>query len=224
MRIVCFADTHGSHEKAKIPEGDMLVFAGDYTYDHHKKEVKQITRFNQWLGKHPHKHKIMIAGNHDKFCERDHYQASGYITNAIYLNDSGATVAGLKVWGSPISPFFNNWAFNRRRGAEIKRHWDMIPDDTQILITHGPPSGILDEVSTQAYWHGLSKGDSRKHVGCDDLAAAICRLHKLKLHVFGHVHESWGREDIGGKVYVNCSMGYHWMGQWREPIVVEIDS
>jgi Icc-related predicted phosphoesterase len=223
VRIVCFSDTHGYHKKVKIPHGDVLIYAGDYTYDQND-EVGQLTRFNKWLGKFSHDHKIMIAGNHDWLFERDHYHAASLVSNATYLNDSEAHVNGLKVWGSPITPAFNNWAFNRDRGEAIKRHWDMIPDDIDILVTHGPPRGILDEVEGDTgYWMDQGKRKAReRHVGCDDLLAAICRLKNLKLHVFGHLHGSWGNEVHGGIRYVNCSCGYWWHGQRKPAIVVEI--
>lgn len=210
MRVVCFSDTHGHHSKLKdVPDGDILIFAGDYTYDQ-RDEIKQLSRFNKWLGTLPHKHKIMIAGNHDWLFEREHYLATGIVTNAIYLNDSSTTIGKLKVWGSPVTPAFNNWAFNRQRGSEIKRHWNMIPDDTNILVTHGPSRGVLD-------W------DARKHLGCDDLAATLCKLHNLKLHVFGHIHSGHGQENNGGVQYVNGACGYWWHHQWNQPIVVDID-
>ena len=211
MRIVCFGDTHGYHKKMQIPNGDLLIFAGDYTKDHTKDEIRQLIQFNEWLEKFHHRHKLFISGNHDFFLEREHYAAVSHITNATYLNDSETTVDGLKIWGSPISPYFNGWAFNRHPGPEIQRHWDMIPDDIDILITHGPPAGILDKTKD---------GD---RAGSVDLKNTINdRLKNLKLHVFGHIHESWGKEEHNGVIYVNCSKGYHWLGQHKPAITVEI--
>lgn len=209
MRIVCFADTHGYHKKVQIPHGDLLIFAGDYTYDQND-EAGQLSKFNEWLGKFKHKHKIVIAGNHDWLFEKDHYHAVSLLTNAIYLNDSLATVENLKIWGSPITPYFNGWAFNRHPGPEIQRHWDLIPDDIDILVTHGPPAGILDKTE-----EGIK-------VGSIELKEKIKSLKNLKLHVFGHMHPAWGREEHDGVVYVNCAKGYHWHGQNKPAITVKI--
>jgi Icc-related predicted phosphoesterase len=111
-----------------------------------------------------------------------------------YLCDSGTEFEGLKIWGSPWTPVFFNWHFMKKRGEEIKKQWDLIPDDIDILITHGPPFGILD-VS------GLSS--RRKpggfHCGCKDLTQTLERLTKLKLHVFGHIHDGYGKMAIGHK-------------------------
>ena len=211
MRIVCFGDTHGYHKKVQIPHGDMLIFAGDYTKDHTEDEIGQLTRFNEWLGKFRHSHKLTIAGNHDWFFHFNHHYATNLVTNATYLNDSMTTIDGLKIWGSPITPYFRGWAFNRHPGPEIQRHWDMIPDDIDILITHGPPAGILDKV------------ESGEKVGSVDLKNTINeRLNSLKLHVFGHIHPAWGKEEHNGVIYVNCSKGYHWLGENKPAIVVEI--
>jgi len=123
------------------------------------------------------------------------------------LNDSPFEYEGLKFWGSPISPTFFDWSFNRDRGPKIKRHWDMIPNDTDILITHGPPAGILDR--------------NRKNVncGCDDLLEALARVNP-KLHVFGHIHESYGIHDSSSTKFVNASKGYNPVKNL--PIVVDI--
>ncbi|HXN74932.1 MAG TPA: hypothetical protein VN855_00385, partial [Candidatus Acidoferrum sp.] len=110
------------------------------------------------------------------------------------LNDSGIEVEGIKIWGSPVQPFFHDWAFNRRRGAEIKKHWDLIPEDTEILVTHGPPLGILDVT--------IRNGE---HVGCADLMDKIL-ISQIKLHTFGHIHEGHGYKYQDGRVFVNASV------------------
>ncbi|MBC7410804.1 MAG: metallophosphoesterase, partial [Arcicella sp.] len=106
--------------------------------------IEEIEMFNEWMGSLPHRHKVVIAGNHDFFFEKYPKEAKRLITNATYLNDSGILIEGLHIWGSPIQPWFYDWAFNRKRGKDIRKHWDLIPTNTDILITHGPPFGILD--------------------------------------------------------------------------------
>jgi Icc-related predicted phosphoesterase len=116
------------------------------------------------------------------------------ITNAIYLEDSGITIEGLKIWGSPISPNYHSWAFNCERGEEIRKHWDLIPEDTDILITHCPPFGILDF------------DPEGKPKGCEDLLTIIQQKVKPRLHIFGHLHDAHGQIQIGETLFVNASM------------------
>ncbi len=121
VRIVCISDTHGQHAKLSVPVGDVLIHAGDFmTYGDTPKE---IVDFNHWLGKQSHRFKVVIAGNHDLMFERHPGAAEELLSNAIYLENSGTELLGLKFWGSPVQPEFNNWAFNVARGAAIRRYW-----------------------------------------------------------------------------------------------------
>src|SRR5580658_3578813 len=99
LRIVCISDTHGQHAKLHLPEGDILVHAGDFMAFGDK--PREVTDFNQWLGKQTHRHKVVIAGNHDWMFERHPGAAQALLTNAIYLENSGTEIEGLKFWGSP---------------------------------------------------------------------------------------------------------------------------
>ena len=160
MKIVCISDTHDKHNQLELPDGDMLIHAGDVSSQ--GKQI-QVEAFLKWFSAQPHKHKIFIAGNHDFFFERmpEDYIQSLIPENVIYLNDSGVTIEGLKIWGSPVQPWFYDWAFNRKRGKDIRKHWDLIPTNTDILITHGPPFGILDATN------------SGEKVGCEDLLDVV---------------------------------------------------
>jgi Icc-related predicted phosphoesterase len=189
MKIVCISDTHGLHRQVDVPEGDILLHAGDVSKRGKEQEIKE---FNDWLGELPHPHKVVIAGNHDFLFEENPKLAEPLITNAIYLNDSFLEIDGLKIWGSPISPWYHDWAFNRKRGAEIKKHWDLIPEGIDILITHGPPFGIMDYTFT---------GHT---VGCEELTKAIERV-KPKIHLFGHIHEGYGQVQTERTLYINAS-------------------
>jgi Icc-related predicted phosphoesterase len=191
MKIICISDTHNLHKNLKVPNGDILIHAGDMTC---VGEIDEIKEFNEWLGTLPHRHKIVIAGNHDLHFEEESTKAKSLITNAIYLQDSEITIEGLKIWGSPISPNYHSWAFNRGRGEEIKKHWDLIPEDTDILITHCPPFGILDF------------DPEGKPKGCEELLKIIQQKIKPRLHVFGHLHDAHGQVKIGETVFVNASM------------------
>lgn len=191
MRIVCISDTHGQHEGLSVPDGDVLVHAGDFTLD--SCGELSSARFNHWLGDLPHKRKVVIAGNHDFIFERRPDWAPGLLTNATYLCDSGCEIGGLKFWGSPITPRFMDWAFMRDRGADIRKHWDLIPDDTDVLITHGPPSHVLDT--------SYRGGD---HLGCTDLMESVEYIQP-QLHVFGHIHGGRGLRHITDTTYVNAA-------------------
>ena len=191
MKVICISDTHNLHHQAPpIPDGDILIHAGDIT---RSGSFQDVENFNNWLGTLPHRYKVCICGNHDFCFERNLEASKKLITNAHYLQDSEITIEGLKIYGSPWQPWFLDWAFNLERGAELKAKWDKIPDDTNILITHGPPQGILDRVR------------SGELVGCEELRKRLSTLKQLKLHVFGHIHEAYGTAELDNIKLVNAS-------------------
>lgn len=205
MRIVMISDTHGLHRRVRIPDGDLLLHAGDLT---NHGELDQVADFNDWLGTLPHRHKFVIAGNHD-FCFEESDGAARLLTNATYLLDSGVTVEGLRIWGSPWQPWFFDWAFNLQRGPEIRAKWKLVPDATDILITHGPPRGFGDRT------------DSGEDAGCADLLAEIRERIRPRLHVFGHIHEGYGQWNDGETTFVNastCNLDYDPV---QPPIVID---
>ena len=192
LKIVCISDTHGKHKDVCLPDGDVLIHAGDFmTYGD---RLSEIASFNHWLSKQPHRHKIVIAGNHDLLFESDPSLARTQITAATYLENSAVEIEGLRIWGSPQQPRFLDWAFNVDRGPAIRRYWDMIHAKTDILVTHGPPFGILDTIDS-----------SGEHLGCEELAIAVRRV-RPKLHIFGHIHGGHGRCELNGIGYVNASV------------------
>jgi Icc-related predicted phosphoesterase len=206
MKIVLISDTHTNHN-FRIPEGDILIHAGDVSSRGTKAEVDA---FIQWFQSQPHKYKIFIAGNHDFYFEdaaKNNEQTE--FENLIYLNDSGCEINGLKFWGSPIQPTFFDWAFNRKRGAEIKKHWDLIPTDTDILITHGPPHKILDLTTNGTY------------SGCKELKKKVIKIQP-KLHVFGHIHEGYGTTTINKTLFVNASLLNEKYQSVHIPIVIDL--
>jgi len=208
---------------------DILIFAGDCSSRGYFHEIKDFT---QWLSKQPATYKVMIAGNHDFGFEtianfdyekptnskqRPPHLEEIIPDNVTYLNDEGTEILGLKIWGSPIQPWFHNWAFNRQRGEEIKKHWDLIPDDSDIVITHGPPRGMLDRISPK-----FERYNENPHVGCDDLLEAIQRV-KPKVNVFGHIHEGHGITEKDGTTYINASCLDDNYGPSNPPIILEIE-
>ncbi len=189
LKIVMISDTHGEHRKIKIPECDLLIHAGDILQG--GMEVGILEDFNKWLGEQPAKGIVCIAGNHDFIFEKVDI-ARGLITNATYLQDEYTHVNGLKIYGSPWQPEFFNWAFNLPRGEAIKKKWDMIPTDTDILVTHGPPLGYQDRVGN-------------KHVGCEELEKRVKEIKPL-IHVFGHIHCGAGYTQDEHTTYVNAAI------------------
>jgi len=208
MHITLISDTHFQHKKLQLEGGDMLIHAGDLCG--HGTEAEAVA-FMKWFEEQPFTHKIFIAGNHDWFFQE--YGAT-YISQLIpknihYLNDSGVEIEGFKIWGSPIQPEFFDWAFNRKRGAEINQHWKLIPKDTDILITHGPPFGILDRTL------------GNMNVGCEMLLKKVNQI-KPKLHVFGHIHEGYGLIEKDNIIFANASTLNVNYQMTNSPIILEL--
>ncbi len=192
MKFVFLSDTHSKHDQVTVPEGDCLVHCGDMSS---RGDLYEIEKFSLFIKKLPHKHKIIIAGNHDFSFEDERKQEAEELiktAGAIYLNDSGTQIEGVNFWGSPVQPWFYAWAFNRERGQEIKQHWDLIPANTDVLMTHGPPYGILDKTLLG------------KLVGCEELLKKVKEV-KPKIHAFGHIHESAGVLEKDGTIFINAS-------------------
>ena len=214
MKIIAISDTYSFHRQVEIPEGDVLVHAGDISW---KGELDIIEDFSNWLKELPHQ-KIVIGGNHELGLERGskRKQMIDFIvkSGAHYLEDDGIEIDGVKFHGSPITPYFFDWEFNRQRGADIKHHWDLIPDDTNVVITHGPPYGILDKVKNN---HSRDP-----HQGCEELLKRLKQLPNLKASIFGHIHEAAGEIEIDGVKYVNaatCTSNYD---PTNKPIIINI--
>lgn len=200
MEVTVISDTHGMHGKLTLPGGDVLIHCGDFTGNG---TLKEILDFNKWLGDQDYANIIVIAGNHEMLLERDPAVAEICLTNCTYLKDSFVIIDGKKFYGSPWQPTFMNWAFNLPRGEKLKAKWDLIPDDIDVLITHGPPHMVLDEAPD------IYTGKPR-NVGCEELMKAVERV-KPKFHCFGHIHEGYGQLVKNGTHFINasiCDMGY----------------
>lgn len=217
LRICLISDTHERHRELDVPDADLLIHAGDATMNG---KLAAIADFDDWLGSLPHRSKCVIAGNHDRTLESKPEKARPLIRHATYLQDSGTTVGGLRIWGSPWQPEFMSWAFNLERGAPLREKWALIPADTDILVTHGPPLGHGDFVA---------RGE---RVGCEQLALRLLELD-VRLHVFGHIHEGYGVTHAGKTLFANasnCDLGYEatqppilleWKGRGAVPVVLE---
>lgn len=216
MRIVCISDTHERHNQLAIPEGDVLIHAGDATF---QGKVETISAFNEWLGTLPHKHKLVIAGNHDWLFQREPTLALSIMSNATYLEDGWIVLDGVKFYGSPWQPTFCNWAFNLPRGESLRAKWERIPRDTNILITHGPPHGIGDDV---VRFNNRTGEYIIERVGCEELRKTVDELPDLKLHVFGHIHKGYGQYGLSGKMFVNASLLDDDYRVAHKPIVIDL--
>jgi Icc-related predicted phosphoesterase len=183
----------------------------------------ELAAFDDWLAQLPHAHKLFVAGNHDWLFERGAAEARALLRHATYLQDSGAEIGGLHFWGSPWQPWFLSWAFNLPRGPALRVKWDLIPLGTDVLITHGPPSGILDRVKPSLVSRAVNAlAGQGEHVGCRDLREASVRIAP-RLHVFGHIHESYGREQNGPTTYVNASSCDAAYEPIQPPIVIDVE-
>lgn len=220
MKIVAISDTHTYHERLtskanfpnKLPNGDLLIHAGDFSSVGRKGEVEDFFNWLKQVAPNYTYGVVFIAGNHDRsFDPKFNYennqttkpawvvdiisdiQSSG---NIHYLENSSVNINGFNIWGSPITPWFHGdrWAFNKHRGDEIKAVWDTIPMNTDIIVTHGPVAYKLDFTVYD-----------KLYVGCEDLRKAVNTI-KPKLHISGHIHEGYDVDYDEHTTYVNASI------------------
>ncbi|KAL3669929.1 hypothetical protein V7S43_005303 [Phytophthora oleae] len=226
LRVVCISDTHAKHRNLKnTPDGDILLHCGDFT---NRRTHDEIRDFNDWLGTLPHKHKIVIAGNHDacmdavaydqhwnKAFRHEEYNdpslSEALLTNCTYLEDRFVVVEGVKIYGSPMTPPIPGraGAFNVARGSADQQHWAKVSTDVDILMTHGPPHGILDTTFT-----GL-------HAGSEALTEMATRI-RPRFHLFGHIHEAYGAIRVGKTVFVNAASSTLLAKPRHAPVVLDI--
>lgn len=215
MRITFISDTHNKHKHLTskdynniLGSGDVLIHAGDLTMGGLNYEIND---FLEWFSNTNYDHKIFIAGNHDFGFETMTDIDPKYKEKGVqYLFDSGTEIDGIKIWGSPWQPEFYNWAFNLPRGEKLAEKWALIPEDTDILITHGPALGCLDQ---------LPRGE---RVGCHDLYYRILQV-RPKIHVCGHIHCGYGQKYHEGVEFLNASILDEEYNVHNKPIVIDFD-
>lgn len=208
MKIVCISDTHGFHSRLKMPKGDVLIHAGDATQIGKPEECLE---FISWFQAQRYPYKLFVPGNHDFGFDRQAWlrQLLHAPHRGVYfLQDSGVEIGGLLFYGAPWIPNLKGWAFY---GDELllTLKFAKIPDQTNVLITHGPPEGLMD--------------DCGHHVGSPELKKRLEQLRPLghlKLHVFGHIHEGYGRQN--GSVNAAICTGEYM--PTNPPIVVELNN
>lgn len=226
MRIVAVADTHTFTEDLRVPDGDVFVHAGDMGRGG---ELEELQRVAAWLRSLPHRHKVVVAGNHDwslapctqretlcraciarglHRCDPSSVERGrDLFADMIYLQDERVVVDGLAFYGSPWQPEFGGWAFNLRRGAALAEKWALIPDSIDVLITHGPPMDIGD------------RSPMGGRAGCADLRARVAEV-RPRLHLFGHIHQDGGVWQHGATTFANVTT---WECE-RQPTVIDIDA
>jgi len=220
MKLTLISDTHCRLRKIIVPESDLLLHAGDLTFQGNVQEISQELRELGRIAKNFKHGCILTPGNHDRLFENNWALAKQMCEDEgiKVLHQEGIEVEGLKIWASANSPAFCNWAFNVDR-LEIAKYWAEIPDDTHVLITHGPPMGILDGVER---FNGKLCEFEIEHVGCYALKERISELKQLKLHVFGHIHGGYGKLQVGDITYVNASNCTEQYRPTNPPIIVEL--
>ncbi len=207
MRIVALGDTHTQHWNVSVPQGDVFIFAGDAEF----RSVLDLIDFNAWLSSLKYESIIVIAGNHDFFCERHPNEIRKYLTKAIYLKDEQFVLPnGMKIWGSPMTKTFLNWAFMESDENLGRYHWSKIPKDADILLVHGPAYGHLDTA--------VPEGD---HLGSKTLAKKIKEL-RIPYLVCGHIHGGYGIEKVDHTTYINCSVLNEEYQLVNKPIVIDV--
>lgn len=212
-KFVCISDTHNQLDRVYVPPGDVLLHTGDVSF---RGTTPELMKFNQDIMKLPHKHKILVPGNHDFMFEDNPERARELIDpSVIILNGTGVEINGIKIWGSPIQPWFHDWAFNRN-DQFLLEYWRQIPEDTDILMTHCPPYMIRDMV----YRHGTL---AIENVGDRFLADNVKNRVKPKIHVFGHIHEGHGVSEIDGISYINAAILNERYEPTNKPILFHLD-
>jgi len=211
MKVVIISDTHCQHDSIELPDGDILIHAGDSTYEG---TIKQISSFGDWLKKQAKRfrHILFIAGNHDDLFQNDRVLAMSLTLapNVYYLEDSIKVIDGIRFYGSPWQPWYYDFAFQPPKGKSLKDKWDCIPDGTDVLITHGPPYGIRDLTDR-----------TNEQVGDRDLLEAVQKI-KPKIHIFGHIHEGYGIDYNTDTIFVNASTCNRQYRPINPPIMLDI--
>lgn len=206
MKIQLISDSHNMHGQIEIDQSiDMVIFCGDESnLKNPYLNEQEFLNFYEWYKSLNVQYKLFVAGNHSTYIFNNEREARKLFEDAgiIYLNKDEVTIEGIKFYGDPTTPSFGDWVFMSKR-EKMKKHWDLIPDDVNVLITHGPPKYMLDL--------SFKKTGELEFCGCSNLRKRIRALKYLKLSVFGHIHNNYEVENAGIKIvdgvtFVNASM------------------
>lgn len=202
VKIVCFSDYHAAKEQIEMPRGDILIFCGDWSG---QGSVMDVIIFADVMRSYKFKHKIVCAGNHDWPAFESHALVKEIFKERgiTYLCEEDIAIHDLSFYVTPWTPEFCGWAFMEKEEDLVKRY-AKIPKNTDVLITHGPPDGILDHC--KGSW------------ALRDVVDSI----KPKAHLFGHIHSAYGIEERSGTIFVNCSILNDQYEMANIPVVIEL--
>jgi predicted phosphodiesterase len=213
MKLTVISDIHGLFNNLILKKGETLIIAGDFSIEGQEEEFK---RFIKWLDKQKFKNKIVVGGNHDGYIYNNEKAKQKLKQYCIYLENEGTKLNNINFWGSPYTPRFNYWFFMKERGKELKENWDLVPNNTNVLIGHGMPYGILDNTS-------YPNGDIGQNVGDFDLLNKIKHLSNLKIYIGGHLHLNGGKIYIKNNIqFINASVVNEDYELTNKPIIIEI--
>lgn len=216
MKLACISDTHGQEGALTVPDADVLVHCGDFSNLGSEAELR---KFSEWLKRLPHQHVLVNPGNHDGMTFEDPHLAKSIIEGSRpgvrLLMHERLELGGFKWFFSPWTPEWAGWWW-MLEAPEIAAKWAEIPDDTEILVTHGPPLGILDTVER----------DESVHCGCRALSDRVANLKQLRVHAFGHLHHSGGQKFEHNRcTFYNCAVldDHNRMRQQIRGHVIEVE-
>jgi Icc-related predicted phosphoesterase len=216
INVTLLSDTHTKERNVLVNGGDLILHSGDVMNSGY--DWEDLYDFLTWFSELPYKMKVFTPGNHDRYIEDKPFDAWKMIREfndkgVICLIDDFVEFEGLKIYGSPWQPEFYNWAYNLpRNGWEIEQKWKDIPDDTDILLTHGPAWGILDTVVNRRDFN----------LGCEMLAKRLETLHPL-IHNCGHIHTGYGYVEKNGTHFFNSSILDERYRHNQKPFDITID-
>lgn len=216
ITILAISDTHSLHHKIRaMPDADVLIHSGDFTGSGTERD---LIKFNQWLGTLPYKHKLVVPGNHDTYCEDHPGIAKQLLSNCTLLIDEEVVIDGFRFYGMPWTPEFGRWSFMLPRGAGMRSVLSKVPEGIDVLISHGPPMGILDNVLINPY----DPSQGVNHVGCADTYDTVMRIQP-KVHIFGHLHDGYGQLKMGSTLFVNAAICDESYRPDRAPVLIRLD-
>ena len=215
MKITFISDTHtymydNNYKELLLDKGDILCFSGDIMSSGYNEG--ELIHFLKWIAKQPFIYKIFIAGNHDRILEENPFLSEEIISRyhkdgVVYLKNSSFEYNGIKFYGTPFQPYFCGWAFNISDSEKLINNYRCIPDDVDVLLTHCPPYGILDQSHKPNYHNPTGE----EHLGSIALKEVLSEKHLNKtlprVVAFGHIHGDGGKQiNIDNTNYINASL------------------
>jgi Icc-related predicted phosphoesterase len=185
MRLLHLSDTHNLHRQvSNLPAADIIIHSGDIS---NAGTGKEVVEFVEWFGALDYEYKIFIAGNNDFCMEGKNVETIQRFLpeNCFYLCNSAIMIGRMKFWGIP---FF----FSDDVSGEYINMIAQIPTDTDVLISHRPPLGILDNAGNISY-------------GCPDLLQRMFDI-RPRYHLFGHIHDAYGIEKSKHTIFANAAL------------------